>query len=354
MMNNGKMMKSLPRICFFGCGYITAKHSKLLKKLFPEIELSYAGVEPAEAIEYRDRFRGASAFDTYREAAQSDAFDIAFIATPHAFHAELAVLAAQNGKDLIIEKPIARNLKEFSAIERAVKRNRVRCTMAENYLYKPFIRKVREYIDDGFIGEVLCIELNKTNRDTVTGWRTDAEMMGGGALLEGGVHWVNLLVSLAASHPQEVVAFKPEVRYDTAVPFEDTVLLTVRFQNGVIGKLLHSWRIPNTLRGVRLSKIYGSEGATASSSGSPAERRKFPLIPLTSSASGGCTAPSSRRICAMNRGNRLSREYEGNSSSSNWHIDHFSQNASRGLHDSRHPAAHRLNSPALVWRQVSR
>lgn len=259
-MNNGKMIKRLPRICFFGCGYITAKHSKLLKKLFPEIELSYAGVEPAEAIQYRDRFKGASAFDTYREAAQSDAFDIAYIATPHAFHAELAVLAAENGKDLIIEKPIARNLKELSAIERAVKRNRVRCTMAENYLYKPFIGKVRKYIDDGFIGEVLCIELNKTNRDTVTGWRTDAELMGGGALLEGGVHWVNLLVSLAASHPQEVVAFKPDVRYDTSVPFEDTVLLTVQFQSGVIGKLLHSWRIPNTLQGVRLSKIYGSEG----------------------------------------------------------------------------------------------
>ncbi len=253
-------MKSLPRICFFGCGYITAKHSKLLKKLYPKIELSYAGREPAKAIEYRDRFRGAFAFDTYHEAAQSDAFDIAFIATPHAFHAELAVLAAQNGKHLIIEKPIARNLKELSAIERAVKRNRVRCTVAENYLYKPFIRKARKYVDGGFIGEVLCIELNKTSRDTVTGWRTDAELMGGGALLEGGVHWVNLLVSLSASEPQEVVAFKPDVRYDTAVPFEDTVLLTVRFRNGVIGKLLHSWRIPNTLRGVRLSKIYGSEG----------------------------------------------------------------------------------------------
>jgi predicted dehydrogenase len=252
--------RALPRICFFGCGYISSKHSKILRHLFPKIELSYASRNPSKSKEYRDKFKGKHYFGSYHEAAKSDKFDIAFITTPHAYHSELAILAAENAKDLIIEKPVTRNLKELMAIERAVKKKKVRCTVAENYLYKPFIKKLREHIEKGLIGEPLFIELNKTNRDKVSGWRTDADMMGGGALLEGGSHWVNQLVSLANSIPFEVIAFKSKIQYDTNIPFEDTLLLSVRFKNGVIGKLFHSWRIPNPLRGAGLSKIYGTEG----------------------------------------------------------------------------------------------
>jgi predicted dehydrogenase len=254
------MKDTLPRICFFGCGYISSKHSKILRGLFPKIELSYASRNSSKSKKYRDKFKGKNYFGSYDEAAKSDIFDIAFITTPHAYHSELAILVAENKKDIIIEKPITRNLKEFSAIEKTVNTNGVRCTVSENYFYKPFIKKLREHIEEGLIGEILFIEINKTNRDRVSGWRTDAEMMGGGALLEGGSHWVNQLVSLAGSSPVEVIALKSEIRYDTKIPFEDTVLLNVRFKNGIIGKLFHSWRIPNPLRGVGLSKIYGTEG----------------------------------------------------------------------------------------------
>ncbi len=102
--------------------------------------------------------------------------------------------------------------------------------------------------------------LNKTNRDSVAGWRTDPVMMGGGALLEGGVHWINALVSLAGSIPREAMAIKPGVEYDSSVPFEDSLILVVKFADGAVGKLLHSWRIPNRFKGMGLSKVYGTEG----------------------------------------------------------------------------------------------
>ncbi|MDY6970013.1 MAG: Gfo/Idh/MocA family oxidoreductase [Spirochaetota bacterium] len=112
----------------------------------------------------------------------------------------------------------------------------------------------------GYIGSPLFIELNKTNRDSISGWRSNAEMMGGGALFEGGIHWVNALVSLADSRPVRTLALKPDVKYDTNIPFEDSIMLCVEFENGVTGKMLHSWRIPNPLKGIGLSKIYGTEG----------------------------------------------------------------------------------------------
>jgi UDP-N-acetylglucosamine 3-dehydrogenase len=255
-----KVIKNLPRICFIGCGDIALKHAKILKNLYPDIELSFASRNKLKAKAYADQFKGKLFFGSYKEALTSNNFDIAFITTPHAIHSGLAVMAANNHKDIIIEKPVTRNLQELLKIEMAVKKNKVRCTVAENYYYKPFIKKIRNYIDEGLIGNVLFIELSKTGGSEKSGWRTNKEMMGGGALLEGGVHWVNTLVSLADSSPVEVAAFKPGVKYKTNIPFEDSITLNVIFKNGVIGKLLHSWHILNPAKGMSLSKIYGTDG----------------------------------------------------------------------------------------------
>ena len=236
------------------------RHAKILKSLYPAIELSFASRDKNKSMEYAAKFKGNAYFTSYKEAFSSDSFDIAFITTPHAFHAELAAAAANNKKDIIIEKPITRNLKELQKIENAVKKNKVRCAVAENYFFKPFIKKVRKCIDEGLIGDVLFIELNKTGDSQKSGWRVNKEMMGGGALLEGGVHWVNALVSLADSSPAEVAAFKPGVKYKSNIPFEDSIMLNVIFKNGIVGKLLHSWHIINPARGMSLSKIYGTDG----------------------------------------------------------------------------------------------
>lgn len=254
------MTSQLPRICFWGCGEMAVRHTRTLRGLFPKIQLLYASRDLAKARRLASKFNGAGAFGGYAEAAGSDMFDISFLTTPHALHSELAILSAEHRKDLIIEKPVTRTLEELTAIQKAVSENGVRCTVAENYFFKPIIKTIRAFIDDGLVGEVLFLELSKTNRENKSGWRTDGVMMGGGALLEGGVHWLNALTSLAGGTPTEVIAAKPGAEYATQVPLEDSLLLVVKFSNGVVARLLHSWRIPNRFFGMGLSKIYGTEG----------------------------------------------------------------------------------------------
>lgn len=252
--------RRLPRICFLGCGDMARKHARTLRKLYPSIELSFASRSLERARAMADELKAPGAFGSYEEAAASDAYDIAFIATPHAFHADLAVACAEGGKDLIIEKPVTRTLEELDRIRATVARTGVRCTVAENYHYKPVIAAVRGFIDEGLVGDLLFLELGKTNREEKSGWRTDPELMGGGALLEGGVHWINALTSFSGALPTEVVAACPGTEYASNIPVEDSILLVVRFSNGAVGKLLHSWRIPNRFFGLGLSKIYGTEG----------------------------------------------------------------------------------------------
>jgi predicted dehydrogenase len=239
---------------------MAGRHSKSLKSLYPDISIAFADTDREKAALASSAIKGSVIYDDPDQAFETGSFDIAFITTPHAYHSGLAVQAAKAGKDIIIEKPVTRNSKELAAVMSAVKKSGVRCTVAENYMFKPVIPKVKKMIEAGAIGEPLMIQLNKTGFQANAGWRLDPVMMGGGALLEGGVHWVNILVTLADSVPEAIIAFVPEKKYDMTSPFEDTISLTVRFKNGMTASLLHSWKIPNSLKGISLSKIYGTEG----------------------------------------------------------------------------------------------
>lgn len=252
--------KNLPAICFFGCGNIAERHSKILKKLYPEIKIYYASRNKTKGHEFCSRLGGVQHFSSYESAAASDKYQIAFITTPHSSHLDLVRMLAPAKKNIILEKPLARNEREAKEIIKLVTKYKVRCGVAENYFFKKSIIKIKEYINSDFIGTPLYIELNKINHDKINGWRSNAELMGGGALLEGGCHWVNALVAIADSSPESVLAVKSSRIYPTTVPFEDTILVNVKFANGIVGKLFHSWRIPNRAKGLTLSKIYGTDG----------------------------------------------------------------------------------------------
>lgn len=252
-------MNSVPHICFLGCGQMAERHSRLLRKLYPSMHISFASRELDRAEKYRLKLKGFKAYGSYKDALSDPSVDIVFIVTPHALHSELGIAAAQRGKHIIVEKPVTRAEKELDELLAAVKKAKVRFTVAENYLYKPALHEIRSFIEKGYIGVPLFVEITKVNHDKVKGWRTDAKLMGGGALLEGGVHWINALRTLCGYPCAKVIAHKPGADYKTDIPYEDSLLVVGHF-GPVVGKLLHSWRIPNRLKGISLSKIYGTEG----------------------------------------------------------------------------------------------
>lgn len=251
-------MKRL-NICIIGCGKVARTHSRVGRTLRKELRFSYASRSPEKAADFNRKYKGVGAFGSYEDAFASPDVDAVFICTPHAHHAEHATLAAQARKPMLIEKPIARSLAELRDIETAVSGAGVQCMVAENYFFKPLARVLTEHIKRGDIGEPVFLELNKTGTSRNTGWRTDADMMGGGALLEGGVHWINLFCRIGGP-ATEVLAAAPMVEYPRAAPVEDNLQILTRFQSGAVGKLLHSWRTVNRIGGLSTSRIYGTEG----------------------------------------------------------------------------------------------
>lgn len=242
-----------------GCGAIARRHSRVARSLDGRVRLSYASRARERAEAYRRRFGGVSAFGSYEEACADPSVDAVFDCTPHAFRVAHAQLAARHRKHLLMEKPVARSLAELATIESAVAEAGVFAMVAENYYFKPLLGALREHLRRGDIGDPLIVELNRVGRGGGFGWRTDAAMMGGGALLEGGVHWVNLLLELGGV-PTSVIAAQPERPYAKRAPTEDSVEVLVKFAGGAVGKLLHSWHFKSRVGGLSMSRLFGTDG----------------------------------------------------------------------------------------------
>jgi predicted dehydrogenase len=246
-------------LCILGCGAIARLHSRVARTLRSQVNLLFASrsLETAEA--YNRRYRGIAAFGDYESACADPRVDAVFICTPHALHVEHARLATRQKKAILIEKPVTRTLRELAEIEREVAEAGVIAMVAENYHFKPLIHVLHEHLGRGDVGDVLFVEVNKAGQSKIRGWRSDAEMMGGGALLEGGVHWVNLLVNIGGD-VEAVIAAHPTKDRHLIAPFEDSLELLVKFADGTVGKMLHSWNLRNRIGGLGMSKIYGTDG----------------------------------------------------------------------------------------------
>jgi predicted dehydrogenase len=172
------------------------------------------------------------------------------ITTPPAAHHDLALRALAAGKHVVLEKPPAQTVAELDAIAEFAARAGKQVFVAENYFYKPSLRRVRALIEGGAIGEVLFVHANAIKRQSTAGdWRDD-----GGALLEGGIHWIDFMSNLGlrvrAVHGYRAGGAEPD----------RSMMLAFEYAEGAVGTLSYSWEVPSTARGLRLSKIYGRAG----------------------------------------------------------------------------------------------
>lgn len=243
-------------LCFIGCGSVTRRHSRTLAGFRGEVRLHYASRDRARAADFSRRYGGSGYFGSYKEALRSPRIDVVLIATPPVSHLDLALAALRAGKHVIVEKPAFMRSSDVAVVREAATAADRRVLVAENYCYKPLLRRLRELIEADAVGEVLLLHVNALKRQDTGGWRDDASAAGGGALFEGGVHWVNFLANLGLTI-DSVEGLRP----GAGDGLERTMVVAVRYAEGPVGLLYYSWEVPSLFRGLRLSRIFGRAGS---------------------------------------------------------------------------------------------
>lgn len=243
-------------IAFLGCGAVTQAHTRTLRALDPDVRLYYASRDLTRAAELNTRCGGAGAFASYAAALEDPQVDAVLVATPPAFHLEWTLRALAAGKHVIVEKPPFPRATDFTAVEEAARAAARQVLVAENYFYKPVLRALRSMVRDGTIGEPRFLDIKALKTQRTENWRDDATLAGGGALYEGGIHWIDFLANIGLDLVS-VHGFRPGPR----AGLDREMLIVARYAEGAVGVLFFSWAIPSLLKGVRLSHIYGTEGS---------------------------------------------------------------------------------------------
>ena len=252
------MSRPLVNLAFLGCGAITRAHSRTLAGFRSEVRCYYACRDGTRAAALARRFGGAGSFGSYAAALIDEQVDAVLVATPPSSHLELTLSALEHGKHVIVEKPAFLRVADFAQVRDAEARSGRRVLVAENYCYKPLARKLNAIVTSGVLGEIRFVHLDAVKRQRPSGWRSDPALAGGGALFEGGVHWIDLLAHLGL-RIEAVHGFRPGDWRGA----ERSMLIVVEYEEGAVGTLAHSWEVPSPFRGLRISRIYGTRGSVA-------------------------------------------------------------------------------------------
>lgn len=244
-------------LAFLGCGSIAGQHARRLRTM-GGVRCSFASRDGERAAEFRQRLGGNKSYAGYEGALLDEGVDAVVITTPTAQHLPLTLAALEAGKHVIVEKPAFLRSTDVDLVEAAAAGSGCKVFIAENYAYKPLRRVLSELIRTGAIGEVRYIAVNALKSRARGGWRDDAVLAGGGALLEGGIHWINLIAGLGLT-VESVQGYRP----GGLVGIERSMLVVFQFEEGAIATLHHAWDTPSLLRGLRISRIYGSRGSVA-------------------------------------------------------------------------------------------
>ncbi|HSL80222.1 MAG TPA: Gfo/Idh/MocA family oxidoreductase [Pseudolabrys sp.] len=206
----------------------------------PAVRLVAAADTRAEA---RKRFAGefsAKAYDTVAALCADPAIDAVYVATPHQFHREHALQAAQAGKHLLIEKPMALTVEDCTAIVDAARRAGVHVVVGHSHSFDAPIRHLRKLIESGAFGKVRMINaLNYT--DYLYRPRRSEELdtsKGGGAVFNQAAHQVDVVRLVAGAPVTGVRAVTGS--WDVTRPTEGAYATLLTFANDVFASLVYS------------------------------------------------------------------------------------------------------------------
>jgi phthalate 4,5-cis-dihydrodiol dehydrogenase len=197
----------------------------------PNVQLAGAADVRKEALEeFRAKYDGP-AYESVEAMCRNPDIDAVWVCTPNALHAEHTILAANHGKHVIMQKPMAVTLEECDAMIEAAEKNHIKLVQGHSKIYNAPIKKMREIVNSGRLGRL--IQINTWN---YKGWlqvpRLASEVdtaVGGGVVYRQGPHQTDILRCIGGGMVKKVRAitgrwdpwFATEGNYTAFLEFDD-------------------------------------------------------------------------------------------------------------------------------------
>ena len=244
-----------------GCGGIA------YRRTLPGMMLSnnsepYAVMDADLSVAKRvqEKYGAKYAFDRYEDILALKEVDAVYIASPVFCHREQALAAAKAGKHILLEKPIGLTLAESEEIVLACRDAGVKLGVGFMMRYHAYHQAMRNLIASDAIGDIVSMRAQFTcwYPEIENAWRQKKQLSGGGALVDLGVHCIDLLQYISGLNAMECfgVAQTQTFSYDV----DDSASVVLKMENGALAYVDCNFNIPDAAAKCPL-EFYGTNGS---------------------------------------------------------------------------------------------
>lgn len=260
------------KIGVIGCGRITERAS--MPNLVNYREKAEVRVlcdiikNKAEETAQKFELKGVDISTDWKEVVKRSDIDAIFVNTPNYLHEEMAIGAARAKKHILVEKPITISNKAAKNMVNAARKSSVFLMIEQTQRFDPVHQAAKKFIETGKLGKINTVKGRIGHAGPEywvggeEGWFSDKKLSGGGAMIDVGIHILDLLRWLGGKEVAEVCANIKTI--EKPFPVDDNGSVLMRFKDGTFGQFEASW----TTRPYEvMTWIYGEKGKIHTSIG---------------------------------------------------------------------------------------
>lgn len=244
-----------------GCGGIADRRTLPGMMLADNAELvAVMDANMAAAENCKEKYGAKYAFDNVEELLALDEIQAVYIASPVFCHKEQAYKTADAGKDILIEKPVGLTSKEAEEIADYCESKGIKLGVGFMMRFHTYHQKMKEVVASGKIGEVVSARAQLTcwYPEMENCWRQEMKLSGGGAMMDMGVHCVDLIRYITGLEVTEAAGLcgNQVFKYDV----EDAGCVICRLENGATAYVDANFNIPDAAAKCKI-EFYGTKGS---------------------------------------------------------------------------------------------
>jgi len=240
---------------------VAAACEKDREKLDDFVDCKWGKVEYEDALGgFRPKYRIKKAYTDYKEIARDGKIDAVSICTPNVFHFPIAREMMENGKNVLVEKPMGVSVSECKVLTELAEKNKVILASGHMWRFHPDVIFVREIIESGLLGKIVKTKSYGIHVNWVPkGWFVKKELAKGGALIDMGIHAIDTTKFLLGDiKPKRVWADINTCYGEWNV--DDSAVLIIEFERGVTSIIESGWNNPYADGGEASTQIFGTKG----------------------------------------------------------------------------------------------
>ena len=247
------------RVGIIGSAFSSNIHAESFGEVPEAVLVAACSPNRAHVEDFARKWKIPATATDYRKLVERKDIDVVVVGIPNDLHRAVVVAAAEAGKHVILEKPIAHTLEDAEVMLRAAKKHKIKLMYAETICFTPKYVRAKQLVTEGAIGKLYMVKQSEKHSGPHSDWFYDVKRSGGGALMDMGCHgieWARWMYG--KPKPKSVVAHCQRVLHTQRTEGEDNSVMVLEFEGGGMAVIEDSW----AKRGGMDDRVelYGTEG----------------------------------------------------------------------------------------------